>query len=133
MAPPMAAQVLGRPPFTIADLVGELRWPEPEPDVAWLESAGGVRSPLTDDGDTTDLCRAVDPDAVVLVADAGLGTINAVVLSATALDSWPIIVVLNRFEAGNDLHVRNHAWLADRASLDVVIGPAPLAERLLAP
>ena len=132
MAPPMAAQVLGRPSFTMAELVDELRWPLPAPDVTWLEGVGGVRSPLADDGDTTDLCGAVQPDAVVLVADAGLGTINAVLLSVDALGRWPVVVVLNRFEAGNDLHVRNHAWLADRASLDVLIGPAPLAERLLA-
>jgi dethiobiotin synthetase len=130
MAPPMAAQVLGRPPFSIADLVGELRWPAPDPDIAWLETAGGVRSPLADDGDTAELCAAVRPDAVVLVADAGLGVINAVLLSVDALDGWPVVVVLNRFEAGNDLHIRNHAWLADRASVDVVIGPAPLVERL---
>jgi dethiobiotin synthetase len=131
MAPPMAAHVLGRPPFTIADLVSELRWPAPEPHLAWLEGVGGVRSPLADDGDTTDLCRAVGPDVVVLVADAGLGTINAVLLSMAALDCWPVLVVLNRFDEGNDLHVRNRAWLLDRAALDVVTGPAALAERLL--
>lgn len=131
MAPPMAAQALGRPPFTIADLVGELRWPAPEPHVAWVEGVGGVRSPLAGDGDTTDLCRLVRPDVVVLVADAGLGTINAVLLSVGALDRWPVIVVLNRFDESDDLHVRNHAWLVDRAALDVMTGPAALAERLL--
>ena len=51
-----------------------------------------------------------------LVADAGLGTINAVVLSAgpfAALGHDPI-VVLNRYDDGDDLHRRNRAWLADR-------------------
>ena len=28
MAPPMAAEALGRPPFTVADLVAELTWPD---------------------------------------------------------------------------------------------------------
>src|SRR5213076_1746043 len=77
MAPPMAAAALGRPPFTVADLVDELRWPDGV-DVGLVETAGGVRSPIADDGDTVDLARALHPDRVVLVADAGLGTINAV-------------------------------------------------------
>ena len=29
LAPPMAAAVLARPPITLADLLGELAWPEP--------------------------------------------------------------------------------------------------------
>src|SRR5439155_16608062 len=51
MAPPMAAAALGRPPFTVADLVDELRWPDGG-DVGLVETAGGVRSPIADDGDT---------------------------------------------------------------------------------
>ena len=31
MAPPMAAEALGRPPFTIRDLMAELRWPAERP------------------------------------------------------------------------------------------------------
>ena len=83
MAPPMAAEVLGRPAFTIADLVTELEWPVV--DVGLVESAGGPRSPLASDGDTVDLAAALAPDLVVLVADAGLGTINAVQLCAAVL------------------------------------------------
>ena len=47
--------------------------------------AGGVRSPQAVDGDATDVLAALGPDVVVLVADAGLGTINAVRLSMDAL------------------------------------------------
>ena len=50
-----------------------------------VETAGGVRSPQADDGDVRRHGRAVVPDAVVLVADAGLGTVNAVRLSVAAL------------------------------------------------
>ncbi len=50
-----------------------------------VETAGGVRSPLAADGDCLDYCAALDPDVVVLVADAGLGTINAVRLTLDAL------------------------------------------------
>jgi dethiobiotin synthetase len=130
LAPPMAAEALGLPPFTIADLVSELGWPHPAPDVRWVETAGGVRSPLAADGDTTDLCRAIDPDLVVIVADPGLGTINAVRLCAEVLRDWPVTVVLNRFDARDQLHARNRAWLADRDHLDVVIEGGEVAARL---
>ncbi len=126
MAPPMAADSLGRPPFTIEDLVSELRWPPDAVDVGLVETAGGVRSPLAVDGDCLALCAALAPDVVVLVADAGLGTINAVRLTVDALrsvavpPSAAVMVVLNRFDAAVDLHVRNREWLQARDALGVV-------------
>ena len=55
-------------------------WPGPTErvDVGVVETAGGVRSPQADDGDVCDLVAALGPDLVVLVADAGLGTINSI-------------------------------------------------------
>ena len=69
---------------------------------AWVvEGAGGLLSPLADDGDTLDLVTALAPAAVVLIADAGLGTINLVRLSCAALGTdRTVIVYLNRFEIG---------------------------------
>jgi dethiobiotin synthetase len=119
MAPPMAADVLGRPAFTVADLVRELAWPVGVA-VGLIECAGGVRSPLAEDGDALDLAEALQPERVVLVADAGLGTINAVRLAAAALAGWPVSVVLSRFDATLDLHQRNRAWLTERDGLHVV-------------
>ena len=115
MAPPMAAAVLGRPIPTLAELLDEVVWPEPEVDVAWLETVGGPRSPLGSDGDAVDLVAAVRPRRVVLVADAGLGTINAVRLSVAPFQELghEPVVVLNRFDADDDLHRRNAAWLHD--------------------
>ena len=82
LAPPMAASELGRSSFTIADLAAEtLVTPE---GITLVEGAGGVRSPLANDGDNVALVAALDPALVILVADAGLGTINAVRLSANA-------------------------------------------------
>jgi dethiobiotin synthetase len=125
----MAAAALGRPPFTIGDLAAETRFPEGT-DVGIVETAGGVRSPQADDGDAVDLVLALDPDHVVLVADAGLGTIHAVRTSVEPLEPrWPI-VVLNRYDDLDDLHRANRRWLTDRYGIDVVTSPIAVAERI---
>jgi dethiobiotin synthetase len=135
LAPPMAAAALGLPAPTVADLLGALAWPRPGADVGLVETAGGVMSPQADDGDVIDLASRLAPDHVVLVADAGLGTINAVRLSLGALDrarrdgALPF-VVLNRFDSGSDLHRRNLAWLRDRDSMCVVAATATGLESL---
>ena len=119
MAPPMAAEALGRPPFTIGDLVAELTWPDGV-DLGLVETAGGVRSPIAADGDCAAFAQAVGPDLVVLVADAGLGTINAVRLSVGALEGLRVVVMLNRFRPADELHERNRSWLVERDGYDVV-------------
>jgi dethiobiotin synthetase len=110
MAPPMAADALGRDRISVATLAGEVAcsWPEPAVDVGLVELAGGTRSPAAHDGDGVDLTRAVDPDLVVLVADAGLGTVHAVRAALDGLGPWRArtVVHLNRFE-GTDLQRRN--------------------------
>jgi dethiobiotin synthase len=131
MAPPMAAAVLGRPGFTIAVLVTEIVWPRGT-DVGLVEAAGGVRSPLAEDGDSVTLAEQLDPDLVVLVADAGLGVINAVRLAIAALSPWPTTVVLNRYDGLSDLHRRNWAWLVERDHLDVTISAEQVVPTLLA-
>ncbi len=59
MAPPMAADALGRPAIVMADLVGEVTgsWGEDPPDVGLVELAGGVGN--------LDWLRVVDGLAVV--------------------------------------------------------------------
>jgi dethiobiotin synthetase len=130
LAPPMAAAVLGRPGFTLDELVDELRWPDEPVEVGFIETAGGLRSPIADDGDCLALVEAVGPDSVLLVADAGLGTINAVRLTADALAQLcvPVFVVLNRFDHAVDLHQRNRAWLSGRDRFDVFATPGAEAQ-----
>jgi dethiobiotin synthetase len=124
MAPPMAAEVLGRPMIRMAELLDELAasWSVPPPSqdpsrgsVGVVELAGGVRSPVAHDGDGVELIAGLAPDLVVVVADAGLGTINAVrtTLDALAGLDAPVVVHLNRFDPDDDLHRRNRAWLAE--------------------
>jgi dethiobiotin synthetase len=140
----MAADALGLPRPTIAQFVGELAWPRPAVDVGLVETAGGVRSPQADDGDVIDMMTAVAPDAVVLVADAGLGTVNVVRLSVAALtDEWRAgrptltpMVVLNRYDSALDLHRRNLSWLRHTDGFTVVTSAdadlAGLSQRLAA-
>lgn len=137
MAPPMAADVLGRPPIALDELVGELAWPvgpggEPF-GVGVLETAGGVRSPIADDGDAVGLAVALEPDLVLLVADGQLGVLNAVRLAAAALAGYPLLVFLNRFDGNDDLQHRNRLWLTERDRLDVVTTVAEVAARVIAP
>ncbi len=130
LAPPMAAEALGLPPFTIADLVTEITTSTAANVPLLVETVGGVRSPIADDGDCVDLIHALAPGVVVLVADAGLGTINAVRLSRDALRNEHVVVALNRFDRGSDLHTRNAAWLRTREGLDVVTDIEALVARL---
>ncbi|MDQ1398281.1 MAG: dethiobiotin synthetase [Acidimicrobiaceae bacterium] len=130
LAPPMAAEVLGLGAFSIADLAGELAWPEAV-DLGFVEGAGGVRSPLAADGDAVDLIHELGPDVVVLVADPGLGTLNLVRLSVDALTGQPVVVYLNRFDDGDDLHRRNRQWLEMQNQLTIETDPAPMVKRIL--
>jgi dethiobiotin synthetase len=130
MAPPMAAEALGLPAFTVADLIGELDWPAEPVDVGLVELAGGVRSPQASDGDAADVLAVLAPDMVLLVADAGLGTINGVRMSMDALGavtstmpSVGSVVVLDRFDGHHDIHRRNLQWLSERDGFVVVTVP----------
>ncbi|MDQ6617174.1 MAG: dethiobiotin synthase [Actinomycetota bacterium] len=130
LAPPMAAQALGRPAFTIADLAGELAWPDAV-DIGLIEGVGGVRSPLAIDGDCVDLIAAVGPDVVALVAEAGLGTVNLVRMSTDGLRGSRVVVYLNWFDHGVDLHRRNREWLEERMDLTVESDLGLLHQRLM--
>ena len=143
MAPPMAAEALGQADFTAADLEAELHWSAGTAsgtsgfpvDVALVELAGGVCSPQAMDGDGIEMIRLIQPDAVLLVADAGLGTLNDVRLSVAALRTLPLIrqvdgpvVVLNRFDPDLDVHRRNLSWLSTKDGLQVIPAPDALPD-----
>jgi dethiobiotin synthetase len=131
MAPPMAAEALGRAAFTISDLIGELAWPEGI-DVGFVEAAGGVRSPLAADGDAVVLAADLRPDVILLVADAGLGVLNLVRLSAGAVEHAAVLVHLNRFDAADELHRRNRDWL-ERDGISLETNVDALGRRLSPP
>lgn len=116
MAPPMAADALGRPGIGLQDLA--VTWAEGI-DFGLVETVGGVRSPVAHDGDSAALVGLVAPDRVLIVTDARLGTINATMLTLAALEKWPAVVFVNRFDPDDDLHRRNLAWMERHAGVAV--------------
>jgi dethiobiotin synthetase len=128
MAPPIAAAVLESAPFHVADLVAEVTSNPPVGAIVLVESVGGVRSPIAIDGDTVTLVSELKPELVVLVADAELGTINLVRLSHDVLLAHRTVVYLNRYDADDEMHARNHDWLVTQLGLEVVADPEALEE-----
>jgi dethiobiotin synthetase len=128
-APPMAADFLGLAPILNRDLLDEIVWPDPPVDLGLVEMAGGVASPIASDAGPLEFVGGIGPDQLVLVADAGLGTINAVRVSVAYLannpdtrrlvDTGRVCVVLNKFDPSDELHVRNARWIADNDRIDV--------------
>jgi len=126
LAPPMAAEVLRRPRIALAELVAEVHWPR-DIDVGIVETAGGPRSPIAHDGDSVDLLRALRPDAALLVADAGLGTLNAIRLSLASCTGLNIVLYLNRYDDTNEVHRLNRRWLIEHDGIDVYFSTGKLA------
>jgi dethiobiotin synthetase len=127
MAPPMAADILGRPRIELKEIIGEITWPD-RVDVAILETVGGARSPLAHDGDSVDLVRCLQADSTLLIADAGLGTLNAVRLTLGCLEGLRIKVFLNRFDPEDPLHRANLEWLTHRDGIAALTTIEALAE-----
>lgn len=128
MAPPMAAAALGREAFSTADLVMETKQSLTGADVALVETAGGAWSPQASDGlHVGHFADELGADGVLLVADAGLGVINAVRGAAAALgNARPLVVFLNRYDERDGLHVENRAWLSriDRFTVETSVAEA---------
>lgn len=120
MAPPMAADALALAPILLDDIVAEITWPA-DVEIGFVETVGGARSPLAHDGDSVDLVKRLPVDEVLLVADAGLGTLNAVRLTLACLAPLPVKVFLNRFDANDDLHRRNREWLLAKDGVEALI------------
>ncbi|MBB6093494.1 dethiobiotin synthetase [Povalibacter uvarum] len=123
LAPPMAADCLSQDPIKVNDLVAEIAWPA-ECDIGFVETVGGLRSPIAHDGDSLDLLVRVNVDEFLLIADAALGTINAIQLTLGALPVLPTTILLNRFDETNELHRLNRDWLAAHCDAGVLTDTA---------
>ena len=134
MAPPMAADVLGIDCPDTAAVLDELVWGGPdagEIDVGLVETVGGSRSPMTADGDSRAVARALRPEISVLVADASLGVLHDVRAASVDLPG-ALVVHLNHFDEADDLHRRNRAWLRHVDSQIVTTDIGDLASGIIA-
>ena len=77
------------------------------------------------------LASGIAPDLVLLVAEAGLGAVNAVRMSVDAFAGAPVVVVLNGYDQHDVVHNENRDWLRDRDGYDVVTGPEAVAARIV--
>jgi len=91
---------------------------------AFIELAGGLMVPLNENETQLDLIKA-RPYPIVLVAHAGLGTLNHVMLTLDVLKTHvrklPIHIILNFYEQDNLIHKTNYDYLSAR--YDCFISP----------
>jgi len=125
LAPPMAAEELGRDKIELEELIAELGLPDT--GGALIEGVGGPRSPLAHDGDTVLLAWLLRAP-VILVATSGLGVLNDVRLARDAFAPLPVATFMNRFDEGDSLHRSNRDWLRDRVGAAVCTTIDELAE-----
>jgi len=123
LAPLAAAEVAGLPALDMADVVTEVGKLAPDHDLLLIEGAGGLLVPMGTGGWTVaDLAVALAAPAVV-VARAGLGTLNHTALTLEALGRRGVgaAVVIGSWPASPELvHARNAHDLPGR-----VIGRIP--------
>ena len=149
VAPPLAAEMAGET-LTFAPLVEETIALTEHADVALVEGAGGLLSPLTWEHTAIDLAKALDARLIVVAADR-LGTLNHTQLVLQAADTAGLevaaLVLSSPREDEGDRSIGRNARAMHTVGvkpLPVVLGPAPtvveaadqlraLAHRLVAP
>lgn len=124
VSPHLAAKMEGTPPDMSRIMSGfhELcsRY-----EYVTLEGSGGIVCPLRYDQEIIfleDVVRACHC-GTLLVADAGLGTINAVVLTVDYMRRHGLSVkgiIFNRFEPGNEMHEDNKTMCEKLTGIDVI-------------
>lgn len=140
LAPPMAARLLGRDPVLIDDLAREINW-DGSADFCFVESVGGICSPIAENGDSRNLISKLSPDVLVLVADSGLGTITHIVSGLDSLhleckDRFLVqpgleqVIFLNRFNPNSSVHRGNLDWLNQHLNVQVLTEQQTLVRAL---
>ncbi|QSQ10720.1 dethiobiotin synthase [Myxococcus landrumensis] len=124
VAPGVAAARLGREPDWNVTLAA---WERLKHGPAVVEGAGGLFVPLDSRHDVIDLIHTLRLP-VLLVARAGLGTLNHTALSLQALAARRIpvrAVLLSRGTAGRDISERDNRALLEARHQLPVLGPVP--------
>lgn len=126
LAPPMAADHLGRVCPTLDELATNCRFDETV-EIGLVEGVGGLYSPIASDGHNLDLIERIEPVLVVVVASAALGGIHDTMACTLPLSAYRRAVFLNRFDPNIDVQTLNARWLRD-AGLEVATRLAELAD-----
>ncbi len=129
LAPGIAARRLGREPDWSTTLAA---WERVRRGAVVVEGAGGLFVPLDSSHDVIDLITTLRLP-VVLVARAGLGTLNHTALSLEALARRGVsvaAVVLSRASAPRDTSERDNAALIAERHPVQVLGPVPYLREL---
>ncbi|WP_342379069.1 dethiobiotin synthase [Myxococcus stipitatus] len=124
VAPGVAAARLGREPDWNVTLTA---WERLKHGPAVVEGAGGLFVPLDARHDVIDLIQTLRLP-VLLVARAGLGTLNHTALSLQALAARRIpvrAVLLSRGTSGRDISERDNRALLEARHPLPVLGPVP--------
>lgn len=109
LAPATAARLAGLPPVTVADVTAATKELAAAHDLVLLEGTGGLLVPLNDRGNTLAEVAAALAASVLIVAPAGLGTLNYAALTAEALrarDLSCVGIVIGAWPAEPDLAAR---------------------------
>jgi dethiobiotin synthetase len=137
LAPAVAARLEGRR-IELDRILGAARALASRHELIVVEGAGGLLVPLTERETYADLAVALALP-VILVARAGLGTVNHAALTAEALRRRGLelaAIVLNRTTPGDDPSVAHNAAEIARLTGARVVGPLPfkadIAERAAA-
>lgn len=109
LAPAVAARRAGLPAVTLATATAAARELAADHDLVLIEGAGGLLVPLDDSGGTLGDVAATLAAPVLVVAAAGLGTLNHTALTAEALRSRGLAcagLVIGAWPAEPDLAAR---------------------------
>ncbi len=135
VSPHLAAQLEGNP-VELARVQRDFAAVCQKFDYVTMEGSGGIACPIRYDTEQqlmlTDIIQALHLPALV-VADAGLGTINAVVTTCAYMQSLAIPiagVLLNNFVAGDRLHEDNRLMVERLAKVPVVAVLPPKADNI---
>lgn len=125
VSPHLAAR-LNHTPIVFSCVEADFRWAREKYDYLTMEGSGGIICPLRWDDQQhvilDDLVKRLDLDALI-VADAGLGTINAAVLTIEHLRARAIGipgVIFNHYHPGNIMEEDNARMIEEITGIPVL-------------
>lgn len=124
-SPHLAAQIEGNPP-DIKIIKNAYKDISKKHDYMIVEGSGGIICPIRYDNNQKifleDIIKELNIPSII-IADAGLGTINSTVLTIEYMRSKNLKingVILNRFEAENEMHNDNKKMIEDMTGVKII-------------